>query len=140
MIAVRIGPDMRMAIVGAPSYFAKRSPPRTRHELTEHYCINLRLPIRGLYPWDLEKGKRKLKVQVDGQLIFNSTYKMLNATMAGLGWHTRRRAWRNPISPRVILGRYSRIGARLPRATTSTTRIAAKSLLALLVEALRYRG
>lgn len=85
MIAVRIGPDMRMAVVGAPSYFAKRSPPRTPHELTEHNCINLRLPVRGLYAWDLEKGKRKLNVRVDGRLIFNSTYNMLNAALAGLG-------------------------------------------------------
>jgi len=85
MIAVRIGPDMRMAIVGAPSYFAKRSIPRTPHDLTEHNCINLRLPSHGLYPWDLEKGKRKLNVRVDGHLIFNSTYKMLNAALAGLG-------------------------------------------------------
>ncbi len=53
--------------------------------VTEHNCINLRLPIHGLYPWDLEKGKRKGNVRVDGQLIFNSTYKMLNAALAGLG-------------------------------------------------------
>jgi DNA-binding transcriptional LysR family regulator len=85
MIAVRIGPDMRMAVVGAPSYFAKRSPPTTPQDLTEHNCINLRLPIHGLYPWDLEKGKRKLNVRVDGQLIFNSTYRMIKAALAGLG-------------------------------------------------------
>lgn len=85
MIAVRIGPDMRMAVVGAPSYFAKRPPPRTPQELTEHNCVNLRLPVHGLYAWDLEKGKRKLNVRVDGQLIFNSTYKMLDAALAGLG-------------------------------------------------------
>ncbi len=85
MIAVRIGPDMRMEIVGAPSYFAKRPPPRTPHDLTEHNCINLRLPNHGLYAWDLAKGKRKLYVRVDGQLIFNSTYKIVSAAVAGLG-------------------------------------------------------
>lgn len=60
-------------------------PPRTPHELTEHNCIDLRLPVHGLYAWDLEKGKHKLNVRVDGQLTFNSTYKMLNAALAGLG-------------------------------------------------------
>ena len=63
MIAVRIGPDMRMAVVGAPSYFAKRSPPKRPQDLMEHNCINLRLPTYGgLYAWEFEKGKRELKV------------------------------------------------------------------------------
>src|SRR6266508_5437479 len=70
MIAVRIGPDMRMAVVGAPSYFAKRSPPRKPQDLTDHKCINLRLPTRGgLYAWEFEKGGRELKVRVEGQLV-----------------------------------------------------------------------
>ncbi len=86
MIAVRIGPDTRMAAVGAPSYFAKRLPPKTPRDLIEHNCINLRLPTRGgLYAWEFEKGKRKLSVRVDGQLIFNDTYQMLNAALAGFG-------------------------------------------------------
>ncbi len=86
MIAVRIGPDMRMAVVGAPSYFAQRSPPKTPRELISHNCINLRLPTRGgLYAWELEKGKRKLNVRVEGQLIFNATTQMLNAALAGFG-------------------------------------------------------
>src|SRR5207249_11124885 len=60
MIAVRIGPDMRMAVVGAPSYFATRSPPKKPQDLTVHNCINLRLPSHGgLYPWEFEKGRRK---------------------------------------------------------------------------------
>src|ERR1700704_5995011 len=62
MIAVRIGPDMRMAIVGAPSYFEKRSLPKKPQDLTEHNCINLRLPIHGgLFAWELEKGGRELR-------------------------------------------------------------------------------
>ena len=73
MIAVRIGPDMRMAVVGAPSYFAKRRKPRTPQDLTEHNCINLRLPTYGgLYAWEFEKGGRELKVRVEGQLVFNT--------------------------------------------------------------------
>ncbi len=86
MIAVRIGPDMRMAVVGAPSYFAKRSAPKTPQELTGHRCINLRLlTYGGLYAWELEKGGRKLRVHVEGQLVLNGTQQMLNAALAGLG-------------------------------------------------------
>ena len=86
MIAVRIGPDMRMAVVGAPSYFEKRPTPRTPQDLTEHNCINLRLPTYGeLYAWEFEKGKRELKVRVDGQLVFNNIRQRLDAALAGLG-------------------------------------------------------
>ena len=86
MIAVRIGPDMRMAVVGAPSYFAQRSPPKTPRDLTDHNCINLRLPTYGgLYPWEFEQGDRELKVRVDGQLVFNDLTHRLNAALAGLG-------------------------------------------------------
>lgn len=86
MIAVRIGPDMRMAVVGAPSYFAKRSVPKKPQDLTDHNCINLRLPTYGgLYAWEFEKGGRELKVRVEGQLVLNGTTQMLNAALAGLG-------------------------------------------------------
>src|SRR3989442_4500739 len=86
MIAVRIGPDMRMAVVGAPPYFAKRSPPKKPQELTDHNCINLRLPTYGgLYAWEFEKGDRELKVRVEGQLVFNGTFQMLNAALDGFG-------------------------------------------------------
>src|SRR5438309_7246002 len=86
MIAVRIGPDMRMAVVGAPSYFAKRSLPKKPQDLTDHNCINLRLPTYGgLYAWEFEKSGRELKVRVEGQLIFNGTAQMLNAALAGFG-------------------------------------------------------
>ena len=82
MIAVGIGPDSRMAFVGTPSYFA--GAPKRPRDLMEHNCINLRLPTRGgLYAWEFEKGKRKLNVHVDGQLIFNGTYQMLDAALAG---------------------------------------------------------
>jgi len=86
MIAVRIGPDMRMAVVSAPSYFEKRSVPKKPQDLTEHNCINLRLPVHGgLYAWEFEKGKRELRVRVEGQLVLNATSQMLGAALAGLG-------------------------------------------------------
>ena len=85
MIAVRIGPDMRMAVVGAPSYFARRPEPKTPQDLIGHNCINLRLPTHGgLYAWEFEKGGRELKVRVEGQLVFNGTFQMLNAALAGI--------------------------------------------------------
>jgi DNA-binding transcriptional LysR family regulator len=86
MIAVRIGPDMRMAVVGAPSYFAEQPAPLTPLDLTDHRCINLRLPtLGGLYAWELEKGDRKLNVRVDGQLAFNDVRMILDAATAGFG-------------------------------------------------------
>ena len=86
MIAVRIGPDMRMAVVGAPSYFARRPRPKTPQDLTAHDCINLRLPTYGgLYAWEFEKGGRELKVRVEGQLVFNNIALRLNAALAGFG-------------------------------------------------------
>jgi len=86
MIAVRIAADMRMAVVAAPSYFATRSPPKKPQDLTTHNCINLRLPTHGgTYAWEFEKGKRKLNVHVDGQLVFNSSTEMINAALRGLG-------------------------------------------------------
>jgi DNA-binding transcriptional LysR family regulator len=86
MIAVRIGPDMRMAVVGAPSYFARRSMPKKPQDLTAHDCINLRLPTYGgLYAWEFEKRGRELKVRVEGQLVFNNIALRLNAALAGCG-------------------------------------------------------
>jgi DNA-binding transcriptional LysR family regulator len=86
MIAVRIGPDMRSAVVGAPSYFAKRPKPKRPQDLTAHACINLRLPTHGgLYAWEFGKGGRELRVRVEGQLVLNGTTPMLDAAMAGFG-------------------------------------------------------
>lgn len=86
MIAVRIGPDMRMAVVAAPSYFKTRRRPKTPEDLTSHACINLRLPTYGgLYAWEFEKNGRELKVRVEGQLVFNNIVLRLNAALAGLG-------------------------------------------------------
>jgi DNA-binding transcriptional LysR family regulator len=86
MIAVRIGPDWGMAIVGAPSCFAGRAVPRTPHDLTRHACINLRLPsYGGYYAWEFEKDGTRLNVRVDGQLAFNATPPILAAALAGHG-------------------------------------------------------
>jgi DNA-binding transcriptional LysR family regulator len=85
MIAVRIGPDMRIAIVGAPSYFKTRPGPKKPQDLIDHNCITLRLPSGGLFVWELEKGGRELRVRVEGQLTYNTTAQMLNAALAGLG-------------------------------------------------------
>ncbi len=86
MIAVRIGPDLRMAVVGAPSYFATRPEPKSPQDLVNHRCINFRQPSAGgLYAWEFEKRGRELKVRVDGQLVFNRTPPMLTAVRAGFG-------------------------------------------------------
>ncbi len=86
MVAVRIGPDLRMAVVGAPSYFSERKKPRAPQELTAHRCINLRFPTAGgLYAWEFEKGERELKVRVEGQLVLNSAALAVKAALAGAG-------------------------------------------------------
>ena len=86
MIAARISPDQTMAIVGAPGYLAAQGPCTTPQDLTRHNCINLRLPTRdSLMPWELSKDGRELQVRVAGQLVFNSTYEMLEAALDGFG-------------------------------------------------------
>ncbi|MFL5012087.1 LysR family transcriptional regulator [Rhizobium sp.] len=86
MIAVRIGPDMRMAVVGALAYFDTRPKPMTPQDLTDHNCINLRLPTYGsVYAWEFEKDGRELRVRVEGQLVFNNIALRLNAVLAGMG-------------------------------------------------------
>jgi DNA-binding transcriptional LysR family regulator len=86
MIAVRIGPDMRMAVVAAPSYLKTQPEPKKPQDLTDHNCITLRLPSHGgLYAWEFEKAGRQLRVHVDGQITYNTTAQMLNAALAGLG-------------------------------------------------------
>lgn len=86
MIAVRIGPDMRMAVVGAPAYFKAHPEPRKPRDLIGHNCINLRLPSHGgVYAWEFEKGSRELRVRVEGQLTFNGTAQLVNGALAGCG-------------------------------------------------------
>lgn len=86
MIAMRIGPDIRMAVVGAPSYFAKRPKPKQPQDLPAHDCINLRLPTRGgVYVWEFEKRGRDLKVRVEGQLVLSNLGLRMKAALAGVG-------------------------------------------------------
>ena len=86
MISVRIGPDLRFAVVGAKSYLAKHTPPKEPQELVAHSCINLRLPTYGgLYAWEFENDGRGESVRVEGQLVFNSIFENLNAALGGFG-------------------------------------------------------
>src|SRR5215472_5033964 len=143
MIAVRIGPDMRMAVVGAPSYFRKRSEPERPQELIGHNCINLRLPTHGgLYAWEFEKGGRELKVRVDGQLTFNTTAQMLNAALAGFGLTY---VPEGLVQQHIAKGRFKRVledwcppfsGYHL----WYPSRRQSSAAFALVVEALRYRN
>ena len=86
MIAVKIGPPMRMAVVGSPAYFERHPIPQTPHDLTGHCCINTRLPTYGgLFPWDLEQDDREIKVRTEGQLVFNHLGMRLASALDGLG-------------------------------------------------------
>lgn len=86
MIAVRIGPDMRMAVVGSPEYFAQYPKPKIPRDLMQHNCINIRLPTYGgIFPWEFEKKGQELKVRVEGQLVFNNIAMRLEAALKGLG-------------------------------------------------------
>jgi DNA-binding transcriptional LysR family regulator len=86
MVAVRIGPDLRMAAVASPGYFMRRKPPLTPHDLAGHDCINLRFPTLGsLYAWEFEKDGRALNVHVEGQLIVNEADLALLAALDGNG-------------------------------------------------------
>jgi DNA-binding transcriptional LysR family regulator len=143
MVAVRVGPDLRMAVVGAPIYFATRKKPRTPQDLTGHSCINLRLPSHGgVYVWEFEKGGRALNVRVDGQLMFNGAGALLNAALAGFGLayvmegHAR---------PHITAGRLVRVLADWcpPFAGYHLyypSRRQPSPAFSLLVDALRYRG
>src|SRR3954463_1957095 len=108
MIAVRVSPDLRMAVVGSPSYFAERKRPRIPQDLTHHNCLNLRLPTYGgsLYAWEFEKNGRELNVRVEGQLVFNSAGLLLDGALKGLGlaYLTERQ-----VQPHVSEGRRVRV-------------------------------
>ena len=142
MIAVRIAPDMRMAVIGSPSYFKHRSEPKKPQNLIEHNCINLRLPGHGgLYAWEFEKGGRELKVRVDGQLVFNSTGQILSAALAGLGLAY---VPEGMAQPHLARGRLRRVLADwcLPYPGYHLwypSRRQSSAAFALLVDALRHR-
>jgi DNA-binding transcriptional LysR family regulator len=143
MIAVRIGPDMRIAVVGAPSYFAKRSQPKKPQDLTDHICINLHLPTYGgLYAWEFEKDGRELRVRVEGQLVLNGTTQVLNAALAGFGLAY---VPEDLAQPHVAAGRLKRVledwCAPFPGYHLYyPSRRHSSPAFALLVDALRYRS
>ena len=142
MIAVRIGPDMRMAVVGAPSYFEKRPPPRMPQDLTVHDCVNLRTPTHGgLYPWEFDKDGREFRVRVEGQLVFNNSGLMLNAALDGLGLAYLPEA---QVQPYLDDGQLVRVLASWCQPFSGyhiyyPSRRQPSPAFALLVDALRYR-
>jgi DNA-binding transcriptional LysR family regulator len=86
MIAVPIGPPMRLAVVASPAYFKAHPVPKVPQDLMEHQCINQRMPSSGgLYVWDFERRGRRVNLRVDGQLVFNTTQPQVDAALAGLG-------------------------------------------------------
>jgi len=143
MIAVRIGPDVRFAVVGANSYFAKQMPPKTPRDLVSHHCINLRLPTYGgLYAWEFERDGHELKVRVDGQLVFNGVYQVLNAALDGFGLTY---VPEDLAQPHIAAGRLVRVledwcppwsGYHL----YYPSRRQSSAAFTLLVDALRYRS
>ena len=143
MVAVRIGPDMRMAAVAAPSYFAGRKPPRTPHDLAQHNCINLRFPtLGGLYAWEFEKGGRALNVRVEGQVIVNEVTLARRAALDGVGIAYLPEDY---VRADIEAGQLTRVlddwsppfpGYHL----YYPSRRQQSAAFALLVEALRYRG
>jgi DNA-binding transcriptional LysR family regulator len=143
MIAMRIGPDMRMAVVGAPSYFRKRPEPKKPQELLGHNCINLRLPSHGgLYAWEFGKAGRELKVRVEGQMTFNSATQMLNAALAGYGLAY---VPEGIVQPHLAKGRLVRVLADWCQPYSGyhlfyPSRRQSSAAFSLVVEALRYRG
>lgn len=143
MVAVRIGPDLRMAVVGAPSYFKRRPPPKTPQDLAAHNCINIRLPTYGgLFPWDLEKNGREVNVRVEGQLVFNNMALRLASALQGLGLAYMPEDQARPYIANKRLIRvledwcppFSGYHLYYP------SRRHASPAFALLVEALRFRG
>lgn len=143
MIAVRIGPDMRMAVVGSPAYFAGRRKPKAPQDLTQHACINIRLPtLGGLYVWEFEKAGREIKVKVEGPLVVNSVGLRLNAVLAG---HGLAYLPEDQALPHMAEGRLIRVLADWCAPFPGyhlyyPSRRQPTPAFALLVDALRYRG
>ena len=143
MIAVRIGSDFRNAVVGAPSYFERRPRPRRPHDLTDHDCINLRLPTSGgLWTWPFAKGGRELRVRTEGQLVFNTVSLMANMAVAGLGLAYLPE---DVVQNHVAEGRLVRVLTDWSAPASGyhlyyPSRRQATPAFTLLVDALRYRG
>jgi DNA-binding transcriptional LysR family regulator len=143
MIAVRIGPDMRMAVVGSPTYFERYPMPETPQQLTQHACVTLRLPTHdSLYEWEFEKDGRPVNVRVEGPAVFNTLALRLDAALDGTGL---------AYIPEDVVASHLKTG-RLKRALEDwcapyagyhlfyPSRRQSTPAFALLVDALRYRA
>jgi DNA-binding transcriptional LysR family regulator len=143
MIAVRVGPDWRMAVVASPGYFRSRGVPASPHDLTAHDCINLRLETYGgFYAWEFEREGQKLNVRVDGRLAFNSSSPILAAALAGHGLAC---IPEDMAAPHMAEGRLERALADWCPAFTGyhlyyPSRRQASPAFQLLVEALRVKS
>ncbi|HTW29086.1 MAG TPA: LysR family transcriptional regulator [Acetobacteraceae bacterium] len=143
MIAVPIGPAMRMAVVGSPAYFARQPRPQVPQDLPGHACINLRLPgRRGLYAWEFERNGRDIKVRVDGPLVFNTAALILHAALDGFGlaYLTEQQ-----VKPYLDDGSLVRVLANWCPPFSGyhlyyPSRRQPSAAFAVLVDALRYRG
>lgn len=143
MIAVAIGPALRLAVVASPGYFAAHPAPKQPRDLTEHRCINQRMPTSGgLYVWDFERRGRKVNVRVDGPLVFNTTPPQVEAALAGLGIALLPE---DEVMPHVSAGRLVRVledwcpkfaGYHL----YYPSRRQPSPAFSLVVDALRFRG
>ncbi|NYT73776.1 LysR family transcriptional regulator [Halomonas sp. QX-2] len=86
MIAIPLGPDMRLVVVGSPDYFKRYSEPETPYDLTNHACVDIRhRPDGAIYAWEFAKDGKEFTVKGQGQLVFNSTVHVLNAAVEGIG-------------------------------------------------------
>ncbi len=143
MVAVRVAPDMRMAIVATPAYFELYPAPQTPRDLTRHRCIGMRLPtLGGLLPWEFEKDGREVSVRVEGQLTFNVMAMGLRATLDGLGLGY---CQADLVAPYVADGRLVSVledwCAPFPGYHLYyPSRRQHSAAFAVVVEALRYRG
>jgi len=86
MIAMRIGPDVSMAVVGSPDYFSRHTKPQTPYDLINHNCINMRMATRGnFYIWEFEKDGKPLNVHVKGQFVGNEAPLIITAAREAVG-------------------------------------------------------
>jgi DNA-binding transcriptional LysR family regulator len=142
MIAVRIGPDLCMAVVGAPSYFKNNPEPQKPQDLIGHNCINLRLPRHdSVYAWEFDKNGRELRVRVEGQLTFNATSQQIDAALSGLGLAY---APEGMVQPYIARGRLRRVLEDWCQPYTGyhlfyPSRRQSSAAFSLVVDALRHR-
>jgi DNA-binding transcriptional LysR family regulator len=143
MIAVRIGPEIRMAAVATPSYFEKHGKPKTPQDLAHHSCINMRFATLGnVYAWEFEKGSREVNVKVEGQLTVNDIAVIKQATLNGVGIGFMPD---DIAQPHLESGQLVRVLADWTPPFPGyylyyPSRRQQSPAFALLVEALRYRG